>query len=200
MELTTLLVTSPFRGDGKSTVSCNLAFAFAGLSAARATALIELDLRAPSIAPALGLQVDRGVDDILRGRANLERAKISLDQPELDLLLAREPESAAHKLLAKAEFGALIASLAASYQTVIIDSPPVLLAPDAAMILDHADGCLMVARSGKTPIRAIEKAAGILGEKHVGSILNDGRLAFRKDRYGYGYGYGYGPDPKDERN
>ena len=77
---------------------------------------------------------------------------------------------------------------------VVIDSPPALNLADALVTSPHADGVILVARGGKTPRKAVQRAAEHLanvGAKLLGVLIND--VDF--DGAGYGH-YGYGGSPR----
>jgi capsular exopolysaccharide synthesis family protein len=170
-------VVSGMRDEGKSTVACNLALAMATLSKGREVALIDLDLRKPSIASILGLPPAPGVDDNLMGEASLDEVRIEVARPALDIYPARQPRMATHELLVQARFGELIRSLEDRYPVVIVDTPPVLALADATLILKHVSRCIPVARNGISRARNFKKLIDALPAGQVlGSILNGSRL------------------------
>jgi uncharacterized protein involved in exopolysaccharide biosynthesis/Mrp family chromosome partitioning ATPase len=130
-----------------------------------------------------------------------------LSQRELDEVLAehtqgldrffvlpagtRPPSAAA--LLSSGHIDQLIEALKGRFDLVLLDSPPVLAAPDTALLGRAADGVLLVIEAERTARRAVEQAREQLakGDIHVvGGVLNRVRPEILAYEYGYGYGYG----------
>jgi len=186
-----IVVTSPLSGDGKTTTSCNLAIASTGLDRSRSVALVELDLRRPSLARCLGLEVRQGIEDVLEGKARLDEAVIETNVPGLSILAAREGRLAPEQLLASENLRKLIQSLEERFSLLIIDTPPVLMVADALSVIDVADGCLLVARAGRSATASVRSAIEQLpAEKMLGCSLNfsrDSRPAGNYDAYPNAY-------------
>ncbi len=190
-EVHTLAVVSALRMDGKSTVSCNLAIAMASLTRGRSVALVDLDLRRPTIGAKLGLKATTGIEDVLLGRASLEDVRIAVESPELDVYPALHHQAEAHELLVRPTFQRMVQELSESYGCVVFDSPPVLLVPDASLMLRQIDGCIPVARMGVTRARSIAAMIEELsGRRLLGSILNGSRTPWHARQY---ESYYYGP-------
>lgn len=172
-DIRTLALVSALRMEGKSTVSSNLALATATLSQGRSVALVDLDLRRPTIASKLDLHVRVGVEAVLQGRAQLEEARIEVEHPALDIYAALPAEVPAHELLVLPSFARFVRSLAERYRVVFFDTPPVLLVPDANLILKHVEACATVARAGISRARAVSQMIELLPpEKVIGCVLN----------------------------
>jgi capsular exopolysaccharide synthesis family protein len=182
----TLLVTSSLREEGKTVTSCNLALALASMASEQRIALLDLDLRRPSVARALGVRPKIGLDQVLRGDASLASARIHTDIPALDLFLAASPMRHAHEVLATAALPRLLAELRQQYALVVVDTPPVLLVPDVPLIVPHFDACLVVARVGKTARSAFQDMLALLPRpKVLGGFLNEVRASGHAAQYGY---------------
>ena len=170
-----LAVVSAGRADGKTTVACNIALAFASLIKGRQVALVDLDLRKPSVAPTLGLRPQHGIEEVLHGRANLADVQISLSDPEIDFFPAIQATSRSHELLVQPRFAQLIEQLERRYEVVVIDTPPVLLTPDANLILEHVAMCVPIARVGWTRLRSFRALVEALPRsKMIDPLLNGG--------------------------
>lgn len=189
-----LAVVSALRAEGKTTIACNLALAFASIAQGRSVALVDLDLRKPSVARSFGLRSPVGIEAVLRGERGLREACVSIEKPALDVYLVRTPPGDAHELLARPELEVILRELSRRYETTVIDTPPVLLVPDATMIVERTGAAVAVARSGHTSKRGFEYMQELLpADSVVGSILNEGALPTRSGTYGY-----YGEEPGDE--
>jgi capsular exopolysaccharide synthesis family protein len=179
-------VVSSERAEGKTTVACNLALALASLSRGRVVALVDLDLRAPSVASALGVPHARGVDDVLRGRCTLAEVAIEVEKPALDVYPSRHPEANAHELLVGPAFAAMVSELERNYEFIVFDTPPMLLVPDAPVIIERAGAAVAVSRAGHTRLKAFRKMLELLPpSKLLGTVLNEGTLPGSQLQYGY---------------
>jgi len=169
-----VLITSAVNQDGKTTTACNLALAMASMAAGRRIALVELDLRRPAIAQALGVpRPEVGFGRVLRGEAPLEAVVLHTDVG-VDLFLTGRPVDKAHEILARPECGASIRALARSYDQIVLDTPPVLAVPDVSLIIPHVEACITVARAGATPLSAFRAMTDLLpSEKIIGAFVNN---------------------------
>jgi receptor protein-tyrosine kinase len=177
--------TSALRGEGKTTVACNLALALATLGEGRRIALVDLDLRRPRVASALGVGARVGIESVLAGEAALDEARLATQLPALDLFLAKRASHAAHGLFGGAAADAL-AALAERYDLVLVDTPPVLLVPDVGLLLPHVSAYFTVVRLGVTRRAALARALEELPEaSRLGAFVND----MPRPRYYMHYGY-----------
>jgi Mrp family chromosome partitioning ATPase len=193
-----IAIVSAERGDGKTTVACNVAIALATLSREREVALIDLDLRRPAVVKSLSVPHDSGLEEVLLGRANLDAVRVSVQQPAIDIYPVVTPQDAAHELLVLPQMVAMIAELERRYATVVVDTPPAPLVPDATLILRHVPLCAPVVRVGKTRARSLKRLLECLPRERIaGWILNGERAAtFGYRDYYYGEEPGAEPRPK----
>jgi Mrp family chromosome partitioning ATPase len=180
-------VVSALRSEGKTTVACNLALALASLSPVRSVALVDLDLRRPSVASYLRIPCEVGLEELLKGRRGLRRGvAVAVEKPPLDVFPVCVAQPEAHELLAGPAFESLVRALERHYETVVFDTAPVLLVPDATMALRHIAAAVAVARAGRSQRRAFEHMCELLPpEKLVGNVLNEGPLPARLHHYGH---------------
>lgn len=186
-------VVSALRDEGKTTVACSLAMALASISPERNVALIDLDLRSPSVAARLGLQPSIGIEAVIHGQADLDSIRLSLDHPALDVYPAHDPQRAAHELLVEASFADVIRELQRRYSILVIDTPPTLLVPDSTLILRHLGACIAVATIGSSRVRRFNDLIAQLPEHQIiGKVLN----GTPPPKHQQDYYYAYGPDDK----
>jgi receptor protein-tyrosine kinase len=179
-------VTSPLRGEGKTTLACDLALALASVTRGRSIALVDFDLRSPSVGADLKLRSSAGVESFLLGQARLEDVCVSVEKPALDVYPAWVPQSSAHELIVLPSMGILARELERRYTTVVYDTPPTLLVPDMRLLLHHVPTYLAVSRFGVTRQRAVKAMLDHLPrEPFLGSVLNDGPLPAHASSYGY---------------
>ena len=188
-----LAVVSAVRGEGKTTVTCDLAIAMASLHKEGEVALVDLDLRNPSVARRLGVDVEVGIEQYLSGHAGLDDLRIAIQRPQLELYPIAAPTREAHELLVSPRFGQLIRELEARHALVLIDTPACLVASDTAMILEHVASCVLLARFGITRMRNFRQlVSSVPRAKVIGQVMNGMRVP--RHRY---YDY-YGADASEE--
>jgi capsular exopolysaccharide synthesis family protein len=150
------MVTSARTGDGKTTVSWNLAAAAA--SAGISVALVEADLRRPSMAERYGLDHGPGLSDVLQGDFSIvEATQPQAPSPQLvghprslDILVAGSPASNPWALIQSSVMARVLDVLKRDHDLVVIDTPPVPHVSDAISLLHHVDGALITVAVGST--------------------------------------------------
>jgi tyrosine-protein kinase Etk/Wzc len=190
-----LVLTSPGPSEGKSTSAANLAITLAQQSTK--ALLIDCDLRRGIVHRVFEVPKEPGVTDILMGSATLESSlhKVDVgDDKHLDFLATGTLPPNPSELLGSKRMKDLLATLRERYEIVILDSPPLNLVTDAAVLGAAADGVVLVARAGSTERGALRYAQEQLEAVRApiaGVVLNDVDYAGRGKYYGSGYGYGY---------
>ncbi len=201
-DLQSLLVVSARQGDGKSTIAMHLAMAAARVGTR--VALIEADLRHPTIANALGLRSGPGLSDVIIGTCTLDSAiqTVYLDiepagggraetRRAVDVLVAgvETPPNPA-ELLESHAMESLLANTRSTYELVVIDTPPLTQVSDAFPLLRKVDGVVIVARVGVSRRNVAERLRSTLaavGAPLLGVIAN-GSTEPGATQYGYYYG------------
>jgi receptor protein-tyrosine kinase len=179
-------VLSALRAEGKTTMACNLALALASLDVGRGVALIDLDLRKPNVAKSLEIVPTVGIESVLAGTARLHDVCVSIDVPPLDVYPALCPQHDAHQILSQPALVTLLRDLEREYEIVVVDTPPVLLVPDAALILGPVKAAIAVGRAGRSTHGAIQAMIKLLpDERLIGAVLNEGSLPVGAGHYGY---------------
>jgi polysaccharide biosynthesis transport protein len=185
-----LLVTSSLSGEGKTTVSRNIAKSFA--ERGERTLLIDSDLRRGSQHRSLGVSGRPGLSGMLSDAASLDQACVSIE-PNFDLLPCGRLSNRAAELIDSDRFTQLIKEVRSRYQRIIIDSPPALGLAESPILQRHADGVILVVWSEFTPMHAIRDTVRSMrtnGSKIRGFVLN--RVDFKSVYYQYRYFY-YSP-------
>jgi protein-tyrosine kinase len=168
-----LAFTSPQSGDGKTTTAVNAALAL-GLGGRNRVVLVDADLRRPGVAPMLGLRAQKGLVEVVAGRASLEDCLWRFGSDELYVLPAGIPPNDIATTLYDPRLGDLLATLKQRFDFVVVDTPPVLPLADVPTLCRDLDGAVMVVRAGVTPHELVESAMGALyGVQVHGIVLND---------------------------
>jgi Mrp family chromosome partitioning ATPase len=156
-------------------------------------ALVDLDLRRPSVARRLGIAPRARIPEVLAGQVPLDAARVDTEIPSLDVYVNDISTHDSHVLLVGAPLRELVGNLVDRYETVIFDGPPVLLLSDTALILECVESCVAVARRAVTRLSALREALDQLpADKLLGEFLNE--AAHSQHTYGY---YQYPPAGSD---
>ena len=191
-----IMVTSALPGEGKTFCALNLAISIA-MEMDRTVLLVDADVARPSIPPALGVEADRGLMDVLLDpRVDLADVLCKTTIDKLMLLPAGKAHQHATELLASEAMGRLLRELAARYQDriIIFDSSPLLAASEASALAHGMGQIVMVVEAGRTTEQTLKDAMSrIDSSKVAGLVLNKGAV------HGPGYYYGerYGYDAQD---
>lgn len=140
------LVTSPHPGDGKTTVAANLAVVMAQME--RRVLLVDADLRHPTVHLVFEIDGQVGLSQLLLTEAY---DNIAASDDNLSIIPAGEIPPNPSELLGSKRMQRFLAFAREHYDTVIIDSPPILAVGDAVMLSRLVDEVLMVLRAGATP-------------------------------------------------
>jgi capsular exopolysaccharide synthesis family protein len=189
--LKTLLVTSTIPQEGKSMIAANLACALAQSTQQRIL-LLEGDLRRPSLSRTFGLGRNLGLSEYLQGDQGLAESIYFLEGPGFWMLPSGGAPSRALELLQSRKISALADRLAAVFDWILIDSPPVLPLADTSVWMRLADGILLVVRPGTTEKRQLERGLEAFEPKKIiGTVVNSSKHP--SDGYYY-----YRPAPPTE--
>jgi capsular exopolysaccharide synthesis family protein len=203
--LQTIIVASPLKGDGKTTVATYLSISLA--RAGKDVILADCDLRRPQVAARLGVGTEGGVGSVLAGETTVAEELIDFHvvaDGTLRVLPAGPAPPNPSELLSSERAHSLLRELNEKADIVVIDSSPILPVSDILPLIRQASGVLAVTRLGKATrdsLRRFLEVVGMAGGTVLGLVATDARAAGLYDGYGYGYGYGgYGPYHADERS
>lgn len=193
-----LLITSPNMGEGKSTVSVNLAITYAQIG--KRVLLIDADIRNPSLYKYLSRPKDTvGISNALINEIDFYDVvqKSILGIVGFDYLPGGDVPPNPVQLLESDKMRELLETSEHIYDLVILDTPPIGLFSDALLLARYADIVTLVTRHNKTSRKELLSAIDLLNKtevKALGVVLNANPLD-AQGGYGYGYGYyGYGRD------
>lgn len=192
-DLKVITLTSAQPGEGKSTTSVNLAISFA--RAGFRTLLIDADTR-NSVMSGTFKSNERyqGLTSFLSGNAELSDVICDTSIDNLMIIPAGQVPPNPTSLIQNDNFKAMIETVRGLYDYVIIDTPPLGLVIDAAILAHHSDASLLVTKAGEDRRRTVTKLKEQLeqsGSVFLGIILN--KYDINLDKYGsYGSYGGYG--------
>ncbi|WP_288962608.1 tyrosine-protein kinase [uncultured Streptococcus sp.] len=192
-DLKVITLTSAQPGEGKSTMSVNLAISFA--KAGFRTLLIDADTR-NSVMSGTFKSNERyqGLTSFLSGNAELSDVICDTSIDNLMIIPAGQVPPNPTSLIQNDNFKSMIETVRGLYDYVIIDTPPLGLVIDAAILAHHSDASLLVVKAGADKRRTITKLKEQLeqsGSVFLGVILN--KYDIHLDKYGsYGSYGGYG--------
>lgn len=194
-KLRSLMVTSPAASEGKTSTLANLGVVFA--QAGERVLLVSCDLRRPRLGEFFGFDERSGLTSVLCGQQSLDEVIQPVrGHDRLWALPAGKVLPNPAELLNGPAAREVFTSLAARFDLVLIDSPPLLPVTDAVVLSQHADATLMVVAAGQTRQGDLRRASEKLhqvGVTVLGMVLNQ---VTKQTGYSYGYGYGYGYSPK----
>ncbi len=189
-ELKTILVTSVGPGDGKSTVSANLAVAFA--QSGQRVALVGCDLRKPVLHKIFPMDNGVGLTALLTGNAVLDEISVAIEEvPGLDVIPSGPVPPNPAELLQSKAMANVIAELREGYDVILFDGAPVIAVTDSAVMANQVDGTVLVIRANEVPNDVALHAKTLLEQakaRLLGVVLNGVRP---QDQKNYQYYYYY---------
>lgn len=184
----TILVTSTGPGEGKSTVTCNLAISLA--QTGRRVLIVDADMRKPRVHQILDHRQEPGLAEAIAKGAVAADVAAPTAVPNLWILPSGDIPPNPSDLLSSEAYRQLLASMASAFDWVFIDSPPVLAVTDASLVAHLAAGVIFVVAADQTKGPAASNALAQLdgaGAKFVGAVLNG--VNFKRNSFFYGDHY-----------
>lgn len=191
------MITSAMAHEGKSMIASNLALSLAKRK--YRVLLVDLDLRNPTQRKTFQLDDGEFKMSFANNEFNLYK---KVEGYSLDLLSTVEIQENASEILSQPQLSAWLQKMKEEYDFILLDTPPVVLMADTAVIAGYADASVLVIKEDFASIQTVREAMELLqnaNQNVIGCVLNQchqlGRISsyygYRLGRYGYGYGYGY---------
>lgn len=171
---TSLAVTGPEVGVGKTLTAINLAISVAE-NVNQLALLVDLDLRRPSIHKYFGFLPEYGLSDYLQGGVALHEVLVDAGIERLVLLPGNRPLSNSSEMISSPKMAELVTELKANdpSRLLIFDLPPLLSTDDMLAFSPFVDAALLVVKEGKTTREAIGHTVELMKGTHLlGSVLN----------------------------
>ena len=164
-----LLVVSPLTGEGKTTLTVNLALTLAQHGI---TCIVDADLRGGRVASAVGVHAQYGIREVLANSMDLDRAILPAEEiPQLSILAPGSAPGEPGELLSSSAMSDMIEQLRGRFDFVVIDSPPMLLFSDGRALSTFADGVIVVGRSGITTRANLKRTMELLSEVRSAPVI-----------------------------
>lgn len=182
----TVVISSPYASDGKSTTAVNIAITISHLN--KKVLLIDADSRRSTIHKKLKMENELGCTDVVSGEAKLQDV-VKPYNNYLDILTAGSAVSNPSELFSSSDFDLLLQKARDSYDYIIVDSPPINIVSDALVVAQKCDGLVLVARATITTYESFKSAvdaAKSLDINIIGTVLNGIDRSYNK-YYKYKY-------------
>ncbi|MFH1893213.1 MAG: CpsD/CapB family tyrosine-protein kinase [Candidatus Zixiibacteriota bacterium] len=187
------LITSSTTGEGKTTISSNLAITAAQYKLKK-TLLIDADLRRPTVHRLFGFDRSPGLSDILENGLKVEDAFRPTNLENLWVMASGSPFPNPTGLFDTPRIPEVIAATKFYFDLIIIDCAPIIPVSDPLILGRDVDGLLMVVKAGETPKEVCKRACDLVleaGANLLGVALNNVKEAlpyyFNYRYYGYHY-------------
>lgn len=180
-----IIVTSPTPGDGKSTITANLALTLS-FATTHKILLIDGDMRRGGLHRLFGLEGEPGLAEVLSGEADWRKVIQPTRYKNLSFLSAGEPTSHPGELIFSAACETMMEELRQEFEVVIFDTAPVLAVDDTPSLAPKVDGTLVLYRAGRTSCRLMRNTLEALysrNAKVLGIIFNG--VDPKQPEYGY---------------
>ena len=171
-----LMIASAVPGEGKTLTATNLALTLSESYQDRVL-LVDADLRKPALHQIFRIDAATGLIEGMRpdGATKLVLRQVS---PRLSVLPAGRPTSDPMAAFTSERMRQLLEEAKEAFDWVIIDTPPLVLLPDARLLSSLVDGAVLVVRANKTPHDLVKRAADIIGHNRIiGVVLNQAEAA-----------------------
>ena len=189
-------ITSSVSGEGKTTISANLAKVLG--QANKKVVILDLDLRKSSLHNEFNIPNNIGISNYLTYQNTLEEVTIHIEDTNVHVITTGTLPPNPSELILTDRMKDMIAILKEQYDYVILDTPPVGLVTDALILMNYSDIVLLITRASYTRKEFVKNLNRLTQEHNqhtFGLILNSVEIG---EKYGYGYGssygYGYGND------
>lgn len=182
-------ICSAASGEGKSSLSTSLALSLAEATK-RPTLLIDADLRSPDIANFLKVPSRPGICEFIEGRTELEKAIHRVGKSSAYVLPAGRLKGSPHHVFEGSKIENLLTALRENFDTILIDTPPVLAASDALVYARAADlvlFCSLADTSRASQVRVAVERLRATGANVAGAVLSGvsvGSYVYRYGSYG----------------
>lgn len=196
-EIRTIVITSSKPGEGKSIVAANLAISIS--QEGKKVLLIDCDMRKPTVHKVFNITNIHGLTNILMGNKELSdmEHKFNGEASTLSILPSGPIPPNPSELLGSNRMKAFLEQIRLDYDMVILDSPPIGLVTDSAILSTLVDGTILVVAAGQVEVEVAKRSRELLDKVNaniIGVVLNkipiSGRGSYKYSYYQYDNYYG----------
>jgi capsular exopolysaccharide synthesis family protein len=170
-----IMITSSAPGEGKTTVSANLAASFA--QANKKTVIVDADLRKPRIHSVFtGDRDSEGSLDYLFGQTQYEKIINKSEVRNLDFITVGSIPSNPSEILGSPAFKSFVDKLRSDYEIIVFDAPPIMAVSDPEILARFVDVCLLVVSANTSEVDWVRESVDLLKQEHInfaGVLLNN---------------------------
>lgn len=172
--ITTILITSPSQGNGKTTVASNLALSIS--QDEQDVILVDADLRRPAVHKALDMSEGPGIADVINNREEIQNVirEWKHDEERLKVITTGYRQQNATEVIGSKKLASTLSKLKENHDLIIIDAPPLIIA-DSYNLASRADGVIIVMEPGQTSddqAKAIREQLNRAGARVIGIVFN----------------------------
>ena len=183
----TVLITSTTPKEGKSTIASNYAMSIA--ITGKKVLLIDCDIRRPRAHESFGVDFKKGLESVLTDESLVDEVLLKNVEKNLDILPTRNMAHNVTELFLGDRMKTLLKELKGRYNTIVLDTPPLIVASDAAILSKHCDGVVYVVAYDQVAKRELEFGKTMLENAKANMY---GFVVNRVDKNGLSYGnYGH---------
>ena len=190
----TVLVTSTTPKEGKSTIASNYAMSIA--ITGKKVLLIDCDIRRPRAHESFGVSFNKGLESVLAGECKVEDVILKDVEKNLDVLPTRNVAHNVTELFLGDKMKTLLENIKEKYNTVVLDTPPLIVASDAAILSKYCDGVVYVVAYDQVAKRELEfgktmlnnakaNIYGFVVNKVEKNVLSYGSYGYYNNNYSY---------------
>lgn len=196
--LRVVMIASAATGEGKTFTATNLALTLSE-SYQKRVLLIDADLRKPTLHKVFRLDAASGLIEGLEAETN---SKLVLRQvsPRLSILPAGRPTADPMAGLTSERMRRLLDEAKETFDWVFIDTPPLMLLPDAHLLSSMVDGVVLVVRANSTAHEVVKRAADVLGRNRIAGVVLNQADRRAQPAYNGEYHYDYPGYLHDSKN
>ena len=181
-----ILFTSTIPNEGKTTVTKNYAMSVA--ITGKKVISVNCDIRRDKKYNNFGLDINYGIESVLAGEKEVDEVIIKNVEKNLDILPAKHLKNGVTGLFLGGRIKRLLEELRQRYDLVVLDTPPITIATDAAILSEYADGVIYICGYDMVTKQKMLRAKKLLeraGGRIYGVVIN------RIDKKAYAGNYGY---------
>ena len=182
-----VIFTSTIPKEGKSTLSANYAMSVA--ISGEKVLLVDCDIRRPRAHSSFGIEVEKGMGEILLGNEKAENVILKEVEKNLDILPSTHLNHNVTELFLGNKMKNLLLKLKEKYDLIVLDTPPLVISTDAVILSEYADGVVYICGYDMVSRKELLQAKKILD---IAKANIYGMVINKIDKKGYSYGnYGY---------